>query len=171
MRVVDDDLLAEQMARGAQSEEFYEERLIEFGVEHHGVLVGLIGEEHGERHEGHGANPHAVDHVPLAVARHLHARGVDDVINDKDCDRDDRRQAQTAFAYDCAERCSHKEEDEAGERKCHFLMPFYPVAANVFLAVCQHLAFPFEVGAEGHHIVLRHTHHLLPFRVGQLRRQ
>ena len=47
--VVDDDLLAEDVALQPQSQQLHEEVAVGIHVEHHRVFVGLVGEEDGQR--------------------------------------------------------------------------------------------------------------------------
>ena len=49
LRILDDDFLAIDMALGPQTKDAHEDALIEVDVEDDGILIGLIGEENGNR--------------------------------------------------------------------------------------------------------------------------
>ena len=56
-----------------------------------------------------------IHHVDTAIARHLHARGVDDVVEDEDADRDNRGHAQSALANDGTQWRTDKEEEQTSQ--------------------------------------------------------
>ena len=60
-------------------------------------------------------HPHAHHHVDAAIARHLHARGVDDVVEDENTHRDNRGHAQSALANDGTEGRTDKEEEQTSQ--------------------------------------------------------
>ena len=82
----DNHLLAEQMSFGAEAKQPAEEGNISIEVEHHRVAVCHKGEIRSGRCEDEGRHPHSHHHVDAAIACHLHARGVDDVVEDEDAD-------------------------------------------------------------------------------------
>ena len=82
----DNHLLAEQMSFGAEAKQPAEEGNISIEVEHHRVAVCHKGEIGSGRCEDEGGHPHSHHHVDATIARHLHARGVDDVVEDEDTD-------------------------------------------------------------------------------------
>lgn len=121
VRVVDDDFLAEDVAVRAQPKQLAEERDVELEVEDDGVLVGLVGQESADGRKDHRADPHAVPDVPAAVARQLHARRVENIVEDEDYHGDDGRHSESALADDGSQRRTDEKENQTTEREGDFL--------------------------------------------------
>ena len=144
----DDDLFAEEVSLGAEAQKSAEEGKISIEVEHHRVAVCHKGEIGSSRSEDEGRHPHAHHHVDATIARHLHARGVDDVVEDENTHRDNRGHAQSAFANDGTERCTHEEEEQASQRQGDTLVPFHLVLADVVFLIFHSLVAPCRFGGE-----------------------
>ena len=153
---VDDDFLAHEVTLGADAQQTTEQIFVCFEIEHHRVEIGLIGNKYAERGNYEGANPHTHDHVDRAFAGHLHARGTDHIPNNENDYGDNRRHTKTALTNDGAKGGTDEEEENAGEREGHLLMPFDPVAANVVIAVARDHLLPLQIGLHGLDAGTRH---------------
>ena len=103
------------MAFDPDAENLAEEGFVGIEVEHLGVAVGHIRQIDAGWQEDAGRRPHAYQDADIALARHLHAGGVDDIIEDENAYADDGGGAQTALADDGAEGRTDEEEEDAGE--------------------------------------------------------
>ena len=113
--IFDDHFLAEDVPLRPESQHPHGEALVEIDVEHHRVLVGLIGEEGGDGGEGPGRDGHAEAYSPLAFASHPEPCVVEDIVDDEHQHRHDDGYAEAALADDGSQRGTDKEEDQARE--------------------------------------------------------
>ena len=100
-----------------EPQQLHEEVAIKVDVEHHGVVVGLVGEEDCQRGKHSRGDALSEPDGPHAVSRHTVACIVEDVIDDEHQHGHDDRDAQSALADDGAERSADKEEYEARKRQ------------------------------------------------------
>ena len=113
--VVDDDLLAADVAYLRLGDEPAEGGLVGIGIEHGAVAIGLDGEEGTHRGEHHRAHPSAEPHCHLSLAGHFAAVGVEDIVDDEDEYGHQDGNAQAAPADDGAQRGSDEKEHHAGQ--------------------------------------------------------
>ena len=73
VRVFYDYFFQCNVAACAQSEHGDEESPVGFGVKDNRILVCLVGKERSERHEHHGAYPHAEPYLPRTFLCKFHA--------------------------------------------------------------------------------------------------
>ena len=100
-----------------------------------GVFVGLIGQEDADGAKHHGAEPLAEPWYPFAAFGHFLSRYIDDVVEDEDGHGDDDGDAKAAFPDDGSEGGADEEEEQAGQRKGEFLVPFHLVDPRGFVHV------------------------------------
>ena len=129
LRVFDDDLLLRDVALHAKSKHPHQDVLVQVDVEDHRVVVGLVGEEHGDGRQHDGAQQLAEPYRPVVVAGHLHARAVQDVEDDEHENGDDDGDAEAALADDGTQRSADEEEDEARQRQRYFVDSLHLVHA------------------------------------------
>ena len=127
----DDDLLLREVSLDSQSQHLAYDFLVAVYVEHHRVVVGLIGEEHcnGRKHDGRDAD--AKPHRPLVIPCHAVARIVKYIVDDEHQHGYDDGYAETTLPDDGTQRRTDKEEDDTGQRQREFLDGFQLVRANL----------------------------------------
>ena len=142
IRRFDNHFFARDVAFRAQAQQTFEESCIDIRIEHNGIIVSLIRQEATQGSEHHSRNPHTENHIPRAVARHLHARSVDDVIENEENHGDDGRHTQSSLANNSPQGCTNEEEKYAGDRHRKLLMPLDAVCAHALIAFFRSQAFP-----------------------------
>ena len=143
--VADDDFLAEDMTLEPQSEQLHEEVAVEVDVEHHRIVVGLVGDKHGQGDEDGRGEALAEPDGPDALARHSVARVVENVVDDEHKHGDDDRDAQSALADDGSQWGADEEEDEAGEGHRELVDGLYLVLPQYLVGILGHHGLELQV--------------------------
>ena len=158
IRIVDDDLLARDVSLQAQSEQLHEEVAVEVDVEDHRVVVGLVGEEYGQRGQYGCRQTLSEPYGPHAATGHTIAGVVEDVIDDEHQHADDDGYSQSALADDGSEGCSDEEEEQAREGQRELVECLDAVLADELVAVARYQLFVFLVGHAAVHTVQGRRH-------------
>ena len=116
-------------------------------VKQGGVGGGLEGEEHPDRKQHKGREPHTKEHVEVTEDGHALGNGRDEVVDDEKHHGNHHGKPQSALADDAAQRCADEEEDDARDAQGEFLVPFLLVLVDV-------LGLVFEIGFVEGDIVL-----------------
>ncbi len=128
--VVENHVLAVQLAAGTKSEQLHEEVTIALHVEDHTVAVRLVRKEDTGGEEHKRAEPCAALYRPCINLCVVHARLVHDIIKDEDDDTDHNRHPQASLTDNCPQRCADEEEEQAGQTHRVLLVPLYAVLAE-----------------------------------------
>ena len=91
------------------------------GVEYCRIVHRLVGDEYTQRRQYKRGEPHPEPNRGMAVARHLVAGVVENVVDKEEQHRDYKRHAETALADYGPERGADEEEYDTGHGECEFL--------------------------------------------------
>ena len=126
----DDNLLSEDVTLLAEPEQSHEERAIGIEIEHHRVVIGLVGDEDGKWSEHGRSQSLAKPNGPHASPRHSVACVIQYIVDDEHKHRDNDGDAKATFSDDGAQRCTYEEEDETRQGQRELVDSFNIVLTN-----------------------------------------
>ncbi len=106
-------------------------------IEQRRIGCRLISQENTYRQQHKRTEPHTCPARPQRLARHLVARIVNNIINDKHHNGDNHRCPQPSLANDSTQRGTNKEKYQAGKSQCKLAVQLNLVLANIALRVIQ----------------------------------
>ena len=111
-RLLDNHLLACDVALHAQTQYAHEEEAVGVNVEDRRVAVGLIREEDCQRCQYYRGYAAPEPYGPVVITGHTHACHIQQVEYQEHNDRHDDRHTQSAFSDNSSQWCTDKEEDD-----------------------------------------------------------
>ena len=103
---------------------------ISIGIQYHRVIIRLISKERAQRSQDSRTCPHTHPYNPLTVTRHLIARIINNIIDNKDKHGHHNRHSQTTLTDNSTQRGTDKKEYKTCHRKRQLLVPGRHVASK-----------------------------------------